>query len=315
MGGGPSDTPSFRGDFAEDLGVTVAGGKGLNDSLRCVLDVMDFQVWKKLALNGSKRGRWVYNRLGQEPKWKSWFTIYGAGDPMKNNLALQLAFAAVVAGSAATASPITWTIDATLDDGATVTGSFVYDPDLASPETLTTFNIAISAPTISTLLEPDDGGLPTSIFPAFDFTPSNSTAAGPFTAGNFSFQSGALTYGSEALVLQFVPLSPLTDLSSTTITNSDIAVNNGHSAECFDSTHSSASQAPAVAYAPRALLPVFRNRASFHSWQLCSARYSSLGDRWPGVNGPVAPRAMPETVPHLFLSRIGHGAFHKGKFC
>ncbi len=34
--------------------------KGQNDHLRSVLDVMGFQVWKKLALNGSKRGRRVY---------------------------------------------------------------------------------------------------------------------------------------------------------------------------------------------------------------------------------------------------------------
>jgi hypothetical protein len=42
----------------------------------------------------------------------------------------RLAFAAVVAGSAALAGPITWTVNATLSDGATVTGSFVFDPDL-----------------------------------------------------------------------------------------------------------------------------------------------------------------------------------------
>ncbi len=36
--------------------------KGQIDGLRNVLDVMGFQGWKKLALNGPKRGRRVYSQ-------------------------------------------------------------------------------------------------------------------------------------------------------------------------------------------------------------------------------------------------------------
>jgi hypothetical protein len=139
-------------------------------------------------------------------------------------------------GASAFSAPITWTLDATLDDGATVTGTFVYNPD-AGFQDITNFNIQVSAATIPTLTEPLDEGLPTSIFPAFDFTPSNSDAAGPFSdhEGSFSFLSDDFTYdGGDSLVLQFVPLSPLTDLSPTTITNADINVNAGNSTECYD---------------------------------------------------------------------------------
>jgi hypothetical protein len=155
---------------------------------------------------------------------------------MRTTWLVQLAFVAAAAGSTAFASPIDWTIDATLDDGATITGSFVLDPDLGPFQTITNFNIDVSAATIPFLTEPLDGGLPTSIFPAYDFTPSNSTAEGPFLSadGSFSFTSDSFAYGGENLVLQFVPSSPLTDTSSTLINNSDINVNDGHSAECFD---------------------------------------------------------------------------------
>jgi hypothetical protein len=39
------------------------GRKGQNDHLRRVLDVMGLQVWKKLGLNASERGRRMYTLL------------------------------------------------------------------------------------------------------------------------------------------------------------------------------------------------------------------------------------------------------------
>ena len=147
----------------------------------------------------------------------------------------------LLACTAAFAAPITWTINATLDDGATVTGSFVFNPDLGGSQTLTNFNIQISAATPGTLSEPFDNGLPTSVFFAFDFTPANSLAISPSgTGGSFNFASNASFANplpglpSESLVLQFALLAPLTDASSTIITNSDINLNDGHSNECFD---------------------------------------------------------------------------------
>jgi len=142
----------------------------------------------------------------------------------------------------AQANSINWTINAALDDGATVTGSFVFDPDLGTDQSITDFNINISAPLPGTLREPGDGGLPTSVFFPFDFTPANSSAGGPVTGndGAFEFSSNAFFTNPltglppEHLVFQFVPVSPLTDTSSTTIDNGNIALNDGHSVECFN---------------------------------------------------------------------------------
>ena len=39
----------------------------------------------------------------------------------------------ILTAVSALAGPITWTVNATLDDGATVTGFFVFDPDLFGP--------------------------------------------------------------------------------------------------------------------------------------------------------------------------------------
>jgi hypothetical protein len=167
----------------------------------------------------------LYNHLRQE-----------VGKTMRSTRLLQLAFALVVAGSAALAAPITWTINATLDDGATVTGSFVFDPDLVS-NLIPNYNINISAATPGTLSGLYDYGLPTSVFFPFDYTPANSTAF----AGNqyFAFYSDAnfadpLATQPENLRFEFVPVSPLTDASSTLITNSNINVNSNSSDECFD---------------------------------------------------------------------------------
>jgi len=141
----------------------------------------------------------------------------------------------MLAAASALAGPITWDVDFALDDGATVTGSFVLNPD-AGLQDITTFNIDISAATIPNLIEPGEGGVPTSVFPTYDFTPSNSTADGPYSSagGAIDFFSDSVTYGSEHLVFQFVPLLPLTDTSDTNLTNSDVNVNSGYSVECYN---------------------------------------------------------------------------------
>ncbi len=146
----------------------------------------------------------------------------------------------LLAGCTAFSAPINWSINASLDDGATVTGTFVFNPDT---QALTSFNINISAATPGTLTEPGDQNLPTSVFPAFDFTPANSVAAFfPSTDGSFEFLSNAnfpnpiAGQPDEMLVFTFVPLSPLTDTSATHITNSSINVNDPFSAECFNCT-------------------------------------------------------------------------------
>ena len=140
------------------------------------------------------------------------------------------------------ANSIVWTVNATLDDGATVTGSFVFDPDLGSNQAITNFNISISAATPGTLTEPGDDGLPTSVFFPFNFTPTNSTGFGPV-----SFNDGALEFSSDAifpnpivgnppepLQIRFLPSSPLTDSSSTTINNGNMNLNDPYNLECFD---------------------------------------------------------------------------------
>ena len=121
----------------------------------------------------------------------------------------------VLCVSAALADPITWTLNATLDDSATVNGSFVFDPDIGF-QTITSFNINISAATPGTLSEPGDRGLPTSTFFPFDFTPTNSTAQSPsLSTGVFTFYFASVaTYPIPGfcqidcwLTLGFVPLS------------------------------------------------------------------------------------------------------------
>jgi hypothetical protein len=141
----------------------------------------------------------------------------------------------------AQAFPITWTINATLDDGATANGFFVSDPDIGFQQ-ITNFDISISAAPLGTLIPPADLGLPTSVFFPFNFTPLNSNGSGPlpFADGAFLFLSRA-TFPNpfqvgppEALSFRFVPVSPLSDASSTTIDNSNIKVNSPFSTECFN---------------------------------------------------------------------------------
>jgi len=76
------------------------------------------------------------------------------------------------------ANPITWTINVTLDDDATVTGFFVFDPDIAARQLLTNYSINISAATPGTLRGVSNNNLPTSVFFPFDFTPADSGAGG-----------------------------------------------------------------------------------------------------------------------------------------
>ena len=76
---------------------------------------------------------------------------------MRITCLLELAFAAVFVGSAALASPITWTVNVALDDRGTETGFFVIDPYLG-PETIVNFNINISAAAPGILSELFDDG-------------------------------------------------------------------------------------------------------------------------------------------------------------
>jgi hypothetical protein len=147
----------------------------------------------------------------------------------------------MLGASFCTATSIDWTVNATLDDGATVTGFFQFDPDLGAGQAITDFNINVSAATPGTLTEPFDDNLPTSVFFPFDFTPANSLSTGDITGadGAFVFVSDTtfpdtLAGTPESLLFRFVPVSPLSDTSSTTITNSNINVNDDFSNECFD---------------------------------------------------------------------------------
>src|SRR5258708_37660831 len=103
---------------------------------------------------------------------------------MKKLVIASLCFTACIATAALVqASPITWTINATLADGASVNGSFVFDPDLGPNQTITTFDVNVGA---GTSIPPS----PVRAFPAFDFTPSNSSALGDWSAdGYFAFAS------------------------------------------------------------------------------------------------------------------------------
>jgi hypothetical protein len=82
------------------------------------------------------------------------------------------------------------------------------------------------------------------VFFPFDFTPVNSTAAGPFGSADGSFEFASNTQfanpitglPAESLIFSFVPVSPLTDASSTIINNSNINVNDPFSDECFNCT-------------------------------------------------------------------------------
>ena len=145
----------------------------------------------------------------------------------------------VLSASSAFSTAITWNVNMLLDDGATVTGSFVFDPDLPPPANPTGFNISISAATPGILTEPLDDGLPTSTFFPFDFTPANSVAFGEEHFQNEDFQDTSL-FLFESDVAFPDPLdqaidnprrsplmgfgfdletSPLTDSTNTTLTN------------------------------------------------------------------------------------------------
>jgi hypothetical protein len=138
--------------------------------------------------------------------------------------------------------PINWTMDATLSDGATVTGYFVFDPDLGPNQIITTFNISISTAAPGILLEPFDHNLPARVFFPFHFTSANSSATGAFLrsdgafefASNASFANPIKGLPPETLSVQFVPVAPLSDTSPFIINNSNIKVNDPHSGECFN---------------------------------------------------------------------------------
>ena len=153
----------------------------------------------------------------------------------------------VLSASSAFSTAITWNVNMLLDDGATVTGSFVFDPDLPPPANPTGFNISISAATPGILTEPLDDGLPTSTFFPFDFTPANSVAFGEEHFQNEDFQDTSLfLFESDVafpdplnfpspLIFGFDLPSPLTDSTNTTLTNANVDVNFNRSfGECFD---------------------------------------------------------------------------------
>jgi len=122
------------------------------------------------------------------------------------------------AASLCSAHPITWTINGTFNDGGTVSGTFIFDPDLGAEQTISTFNVAVS------------GGNTTVFFP-YDFTPANSLALGPITGpGQFVFESDSTYIGGRQYILQFVPASPLSDAGGVV----NINVASGYSANCFD---------------------------------------------------------------------------------
>src|SRR5580704_12597209 len=80
-----------------------------------------------------------------------------------NQCARGLALLALVVGGAlqCSAAAITWTINGTFADGGTLTGTFVFDPDLGPSQAITVFNFTVS-------------GGNTAVFFPYNFTPSNS---------------------------------------------------------------------------------------------------------------------------------------------
>jgi hypothetical protein len=127
------------------------------------------------------------------------------------------------AASICSARAITWTLNGTFNDGGAVSGTFVFDPDLGASQTISTFNFVVS-------------GGNTSLFFPFNFTPVNSFGAGPViaAAGSFQFDSNATYTGSgytnQNYVLQFVPVSPLSDAGGVV----NINLSSSFSNNCFD---------------------------------------------------------------------------------
>jgi hypothetical protein len=131
-----------------------------------------------------------------------------------------LAILSLMVGAAAlcSAHPILWTINGTFSDGGTVTGTFVYDPDVGVNRPINTFNVAVS-------------GGDTAVFFPYDFTPANSRGEGsePPT-GVIIFSSDNTYLGGETYDLSFVPASPLTDAGGVINLN----VSSPESGNCFD---------------------------------------------------------------------------------
>jgi hypothetical protein len=125
----------------------------------------------------------------------------------------------VLGGAVSTCSAhaITWTLNGTFADGGTVSGTFVYDPDLGSTQNINTFNIAVS-------------GGNTGVFFPFDFTPANSAASVSVNGTQFFFGSLATYTGGEIYVVQFTTVSPLSDAGG--VVNIDLA--SPDSANCFN---------------------------------------------------------------------------------
>jgi hypothetical protein len=166
------------------------------------------------------------------------FGVYGRKFEGKDEEMITRALLLLAATAAyAFCGSMTFSVSMTLDDGAVVTGSFVFNPDSSGTEPIAVYDISIGMPTPGILTEPGDDGLPSSVFFPFDFTPDNSVGTF-YSGGAFDFISDALfpdplyPYHTQ-LEFGFVPVSPLTDSSGTLITNSSVNVNDGESRECF----------------------------------------------------------------------------------
>jgi hypothetical protein len=188
-------------------------------------------------------------------------------------------------GSAAKAATKHFTIDATLTDGATVTGFFMYNPDKGFQD-LTRYRIKVSAAGPGHLSS-QNGHLPNSIFFPFVFTPSNSIGDGPISSHTnaFSFSSDATFVDplyptlNENLFLSFIPNPVLTDTSSLAITNSNMKINKW-SGECFDCSpwvNFTRPPAPAVVGAARSGGGLLSAVPEPRTWLTMSLGLAALG--------------------------------------
>ena len=133
--------------------------------------------------------------------------------------ARSLALLALVVGGASqcSAAAITWTINGIFTDGGTVTGTFVFDPDLGPIQPITVFNFTVS-------------GGNTAVFMPYNFTPSNSYGASFASAypSLFEFSTNSAYTSGEPYSLNIVPVSQLTNAGGS------INLNTAASDNCFN---------------------------------------------------------------------------------
>src|ERR1035438_7140925 len=135
-----------------------------------------------------------------------------------NRYVRSLALLALVVGgsSQCSAAAITWTINGTFTDGGTVTGTFVFDPDLGPIQTITVFNFTVS-------------GGNTAVFFPYNFTPSNShgTSFASAYPSLFEFSTNSAYTSGEPYTLNIIPVSQLTNAGGS------INLNTAASNNCF----------------------------------------------------------------------------------